>query len=197
MYAVGGASLASGGIAGFIPDQFEAALRADPRINAVVMDGGGNDVLICDALRFPGCGECKNSANSPNLPVCRAVVQAAVDRARVLMNRAADVGVKDVIYFFYPRVPEGTIIGGAKPNAILDYALPLARDLCNSAAQTTGGRLRCHFVDMIPVFQGHSEYFAPLDIHPNGLGSAAMAKAIWAQMRSSCVAQKSASGCCG
>jgi hypothetical protein len=197
MYAVGGASLASGGITGFIPDQFEAAVRADARINAVVMDGGGNDVLICDAFRFPGCGECKNSTNSPNLPVCRAIIQTALDRARVVMNRAADVGVKDVIYFFYPRVPEGTIIGGAKPNSILDYALPLARDLCNSAAQTTGGRLRCHFVDMIPVFQGHPEYFAPADIHPNGLGSAAMAKAIWAQMRSSCVAQKSASGCCG
>jgi hypothetical protein len=161
------------------------------------MDGGGNDVLLCDGIRFPGCADCKNNANAANIPVCQQVVQAALDRAVTLMGRAAAVGVKDAVYFFYPHVPDGTLIGGARPNAILDYALPRARDLCNSTLSRTNGQMRCTFVDMIPTFTGHPEYFAAGDIHPNTLGSAAMARTIWSSMKSACVSQKAASGCCG
>jgi hypothetical protein len=195
LYAVGGSSMATGGIAGFIPDQFEQALAADPNILFVVMDGGGNDILI-PAATWVGGADCKNNANSPTIPVCQQIVQAAIDRAIKLMDRAASVGVRQVVYFFYPHVPNGTLVGGQNPNAILDYALPIVRSTCEEARARTGGKLSCYFVDMIPVFNGHPEYFAPADIHPNATGSAAMAKAIWGAMKSGCVAQKASSGCC-
>jgi hypothetical protein len=190
MYAIGGTSMASGGI-GFIPDQFDRALAEDPDINTVVMTGGGNDVLVCDGIRFPNCVSCKNGSVAEP---CPSIVNLALTRAETLMTKAANAGVRDVVYFFYPHVPNNTPIGGTNPNNILDYALPRVKALCDSAESRTGGKLRCHFVDMIPVFEGHPDYFAAGDIHENSKGSAAMAQAIWSTMQSKCVSQKS--GCC-
>jgi hypothetical protein len=195
LFAVGGASLASGGATGFIPDQFELAIADDPDIRVVVMDGGGNDVLIPNAL-FVGSQDCKNDPDAGNVEVCRMIVDLALEKSEEMMLRAAEIGVTDTVYFFYPEVPEGTVLGGTNPNAILNYSLPKAREQCESAFELTGGRMRCHFVDMIPVFAGHSEYFAAADIHPNTMGSAAMAAAIWDVMVDACVAQPESSGCC-
>jgi lysophospholipase L1-like esterase len=49
---------------------------------------------------------------------------------------------------------------------------------------------------MIPVFDGHPEYFAFADIHPNSTGSQAMAKAVVKVMKDACIAQPASSGCC-
>lgn len=195
LYAVGGFSMGSGGI-GLIPPEFDQAIAAHPDIKTVIMDGGGNDILIPDAFQFPQGGSCKNDVNSPNISDCQKIVQKALDAATTLMQHAADKGVRDVVYFFYPHVPEGTLLGGLHPNEILDYALPKVQALCDQAYSMTSGRLTCHFVDMIPVFQGHPEYFALGDIHPNSQGSAAMAQAVWSKMQQDCLAQPASSGCC-
>jgi hypothetical protein len=195
MYAVGGTAMGSGGI-GLIPPQLDQAVAADPNIIAAVMTGGGNDILVADTAQFPQGADCKQNAMSPTIPDCQKIVQKAVDAALALMNAAADKGVKDVVYFFYPHVPDGTIVGGAKPNAILDYALPLVKATCDGASARTGGRLTCHFLDLIPVFDGHPEYFAFTDIHPNPAGSKAMAQAVWKIMKDRCIAQPASSGCC-
>jgi hypothetical protein len=178
-----------------IPQQFENAVRADRDIRAVVMDGGGNDILL-PAASWRGGGECKNRMDAPSLPVCREIVQASIDRTVVLMERMVEVGVRDVVFFFYPTVPNGTVLGGRYPNAMADYARPLAKAGCDGTSQRTGGRLRCHFVDMVPVFAGNPRYFSTGDIHPNYSGSAAMARAVWDTMKSACLAQDANSGCC-
>ena len=195
IYAVGGASMATGGITTLIPDQFENGVRADKDIRVVVMDGGGNDILV-PAATWVGGGNCKNSASSPSLPVCQQIVQASLDREQVLWKRMADVGIRDIIFFFYPVVPNNTVLGGANPNAIATWARPKVKAGCDAAYDNTGQRLRCHFVDLVPVFQGHPEYFATGDIHPNTTGSAAMAKAVWDTMTDACVGQNASSGCC-
>lgn len=195
IYAIGGASMATGGITTLIPDQFENGVKADKDIRVVVMDGGGNDILV-PAATWIGGGNCKNSANAPNLPVCQQIVQASLDREQVLWKRMADVGIRDLIFFFYPTVPNNTVLGGANPNAIAAWARPKVKAGCDAAYDNTGQRLRCHFVDMVPVFQGHPEYFTTGDIHPNTTGSAAMAKAVWQTMTDACVGQNASSGCC-
>jgi hypothetical protein len=194
MYAVGGFSMGSGGI-GFIPPELDQAVAADPDITAVVLSGGGNDVLVPD-LGFPQGGSCKNDLSAPTIPDCQKIVAKAIDAADLLMDHAAAVGVRDVVYFFYPHVPEGTLIGGLHPNAILDYALPKVKAVCNGARARTHGKLTCHFIDLIPIFDGHPDWFALTDIHPNSLGSAAMAKAVWDTMSAACIAQPASSGCC-
>lgn len=196
LYAVGGASMASGGIATLIPDQLEQAVVADPKIKMVLMNGGGNDVMI-PAATWVGGADCKNRADAPSIQVCLDIVNMALDRATQGMLRMADLGIQDVVYFFYPEVPEGTVLGGLKPNAMLAYAQPLAQELCESAEAMTGGKLRCHFVDMVPVFAGHNpDWFYPTDIHPNPMGSKAMAQAIWSRMQTDCVGQTAGSACC-
>ena len=120
----------------------------------------------------------------------------AIDAATTLMNKVADHGIRDVTYFFYPHVPEGTVIGGAHPNAILDYALPNVKAICDGAYEASQGKLTCHFVDTIPVMDSHLDWFAAMDIHPNSTDSAAIAKAVWKRMQDDCVGQPESSGCC-
>jgi hypothetical protein len=196
MYAVGGHSLGSGGI-GSIPAQLDQALVEDKNIIASVMDGGGNDVLI-PAATWPGGADCKNRADAASLQVCKDIIDTAIEAGRKMMVKAGDNGIRDVVYFFYPHVPEGTLIGGAHPNAILDYALPKAKALCDGAEAETGGKMRCHFVDTIPIFaaQKPADVFASGDIHENSKGSALIAKAVYQTMKDNCIAQPASSGCC-
>ncbi|HET8935267.1 MAG TPA: hypothetical protein VFN67_17585 [Polyangiales bacterium] len=195
MYAVGGASMASGGISGFIPDQLTQAISEDPDIIAAVMTGGGNDILIADTVKYPGSDTCKDRTDAPMDKVCQDVIANAMDTAGKLMQTSADAGVRDVVFLFYPHIPGGGF-GGMNPNAILDYSLPLARDLCDQAESRTKGKLRCHFLNLVPVFEGHADWFADDGIHENNLGSAAMAAEVVKVLKEKCVAQPEASGCC-
>ncbi|MDB4974291.1 MAG: hypothetical protein JWN48_2632 [Myxococcaceae bacterium] len=193
--AIGGASMATGGIATLVPAQFDQSYALDNDVHTVVMDGGGNDVLIADATLDPG-SDCKNSTMSAMLPQCQKIVQTANEAFAKLLKRMADVGVQDVAFFYYPHVPEGTLLGGAHPNVINDYSRPKAKSTCDAAEASTAGKLRCHFIDMVPVFQGHNDWFFPGDIHPTSVASPAMAGAIWKVMKDACVGQLPASGCC-
>lgn len=195
MYAVGGASMASGGISGFIPDQLTQAISEDPDIIAAVMTGGGNDILIADTIKYPGSDTCKDRTDAPMDRVCQDVITNAMDVAGKLMQTAADAGVRDVVFLFYPHIPGGGF-GGMNPNAILDYSLPMARDLCERAVSRTDGRLSCHFINLVPLFEGHADWFADDGIHENSLGSAAMASEVVKVLKEKCVAQPESSGCC-
>jgi hypothetical protein len=201
LYAVGGTSMGSGGI-GLIPPQFDTALAAHPTIKVVIMDGGGNDVLLPDVAKFPQGGDCKmKGAMSPSIPDCQKIVQAALDAGVKLFLHMADKGVNDVMYFFYPHVPLNTVLGGTDPNGMLDYALPKIKEQCEKAWDTSYAAnpqkpLRCHFIDTVPIFQGHNDYFAAGDVHENSTGSKAITAAIWAKMKTDCVGQPASSGCC-
>jgi hypothetical protein len=196
MYAVGGASMASGGIAGFIPDQLTTAIMEDADIIAGVMTGGGNDILIADTVMYPESDTCKDRTDAPTVQVCKDVIGNAMDTAKKLMQTAATAGMKDVVFLFYPHIPGGGF-GGMNPNAILDYSLPLARDLCEQAEANTDGKLRCHFLDLQPVFKDHPvDWFADDGIHENEKGSAQMAKEVVQIFKDKCIAQPESSGCC-
>jgi lysophospholipase L1-like esterase len=64
------------------------------------------------------------------------------------------------------------------------------------AEKRTEGKLHCHFVDLVPVFDGHPDWFADDGIHENSLGSAAMAQEVTKVLKDKCVAQPESSGCC-
>jgi hypothetical protein len=197
MYAEPGAAMASGGIATPVPEQLASALADDPNIIAGVMTGGGNDILLSDPLMYPGSEECKERADSPTLKVCQDVVAAALDGAQKLIDTGASAGIEDVIYVYYPRIP-GSLLGifATSPNEILEYAVPRARALCEGAEARSAGALRCHFLDLQPIFEGHPEWFADDGIHENAAGSAEIARAVVALMQAECIAQPASSGCC-
>jgi len=197
LYAAGGCSLGSGGFCtGLqIPEQLELAIAEDPDIVAGVMTGGGNDILVADGLQFPGGEQCKELKESPTMQVCQEIVSTALSAAEKLMDTAASAGIRDVVYLFYPHIPGGGL-AGENPNALLDYALPKAKALCDGAQTKTQGKLRCHFLDLVPVFNGHPDWFADDGIHQNPLGSAAMAREVMKVMKAACIAQPETSACC-
>ena len=197
LYAEPGASMASGGIATPVPEQLAMAIADDPEILAGVMTGGGNDILLADTLAYPGSDECKERADSPTLQVCQDVIAAALMAAKDLTRTGADAGIEDVIYIYYPRIP-GALLGifATSPNEILDYSMPMARAMCDQTEADTDGKLRCHFLDLQPIFEGHPDWFADDGIHENATGSAVIAQEIVKLMKARCIAQREDSGCC-
>jgi lysophospholipase L1-like esterase len=179
-YAVGGTSMGNGQI----PSQFDQALQANPDIKLVIMDGGGNDVLVLNR-------NCLNAGSSTDA-TCQQVVQTAIDVAAQLYQKMSDSGVKDAIYFNYPNLPTTSLLGGPTSNEILNYSYPLTQASCESSFATTG--LRCHFIDLRPVFEGHADYIGFDGVHPTAAGQAAIAGAIQQKMQSACLGQTS--GCC-
>lgn len=183
-YAFPGTSMGNGQI----PSHFDTAVAVDPDIKLVIMTGGGNDVLI-------GAMQCEAAGSSTN-PECQSVVQNAMDKAESLFEKSVSVGVSDVIYFFYPHIPSCLLTGEA-PNEILDYAYPMARELCEGAEETYDGAIRCHFIDLRPIFGDDYQHINPLDcIHPTASGADLIANEIYQIMKDNCLAQPESSGCC-
>jgi hypothetical protein len=200
-FAVGGTSMGSGG-GGLIPPQFDTALAKLPHLTTIIMDGGAYDIFSPDLAQFPQGAQCRNLGfRAIDVPDCQKIVDKAVAAAKDLFLKMAKSGVKDVVYFFYPKVPTNTIFGGNNPAGVLDYAMPKVRAACEAAYELSveaaaDKPIRCHFVDLVPVFSGHPEFFAVADIHPSPAGSKAMAEAVWTTMKAECVGQPASSGCC-
>ncbi len=183
-YAQSGASLAYGP---FIPEQFEKAVQDDANIKVVIMDGGGNDVLVNNRA----CLEFKTEAEIAANEGCVAAVDKAIEAGQKLFDRAVEAGVQAVIYFFYPHLPglgRGGIGAGTYPNTVLDYAVPRVKDFCVS--QT---KIPCHFIDMRGPFDSDGDGWSDdglinIDgIHPTAEGSKIMASEAWDVMQAQCI----------
>jgi lysophospholipase L1-like esterase len=189
--AVAGTSMATGGILGLIPTQFSGM----PKL--VIMDGGGNDILICDAIKFPGCGTMCNTTGSSKLQICKDIVSQATATAKTLFDKMSAAGVKDVVYFFYPHPPVNN--GGMKE--IDDYSEPPARAQCEAYTTTSGGKTNCYWVTTVKPFADaggdiNPANFAADGIHPSQAGQNIIAKEINNVLKAHCLGQPSSSGCC-
>jgi hypothetical protein len=161
-----------------IVDQYTTAHSQDPNIDTIIMDGGGNDVLIndrsCLTQAPPANQGCTNTVNNTVMLAGQALLRMQMD------------GVKHVIFFFYPHV-QTVGLSGPAANDTLDYAYPIARGMCESVPI-------CVFVDTRPPWDGHvNDYIDPLfglNVHPNEQGSRAIVDgAIWPAIVSACVLQ--------
>jgi len=192
--AVAGFAMAAGGI-GLIPPQFDSLVGTDIRL--VILDGGGNDILIPPA-GSPGTN-CKNMAGNSMTKACTDIIAAALAAGATLMQKMADNGVKDVIFFGYPHVPPSTL-GGSNGNELIDYATPLTKANCDGELMATGGKLTCHFVDLRTPFGNSGVAGTPNivsgDVHPTQAGQTIIATEIEKVMKASCLGQPVSSGCC-
>lgn len=180
-YAVPGTSLGNGQI----PSQWSdpgGAKSTMPKY--VVMDGGGNDVLLLN----PGC----LADGSQNDQSCKDTVANAT---MVGMQMEADIkasGVSETIYFFYPHVP----VGG---HDILDYSLPMAKATCEAMSDS---KYKCIFIDTRDAFDPSHTGTADASligfdsIHPNAQGEAVLSGLIWKTMKENCMGQSSSNPCC-
>ena len=206
-YQLGGASMNYGTLNLNIPYQYETSARMDPTvmnptdIDTIIMDGGGNDVLIDNQ-------DCMTNAQPPPADTaCATAIQATVNRAGMLLQEAAADGVKHIVYVFYPHLdPAG---GGLLPmpapqvNATLDYAYPLAEQVCCGASfqstatsyswpcsGATSSGTQCVFIDIRPAFEGHiADYIKSDHVHPTDAGAKVIADLIAGAMSAYCIAQ--------
>ena len=178
-----GTTLGSPAAPGSIPPQWDSAVRGNPNITTVIMDGGGNDLILgVDSLLNDCLG-----VGARRKPACTAIVQGAMNMVRQMAQKMKAQGVQDVVYFLYPHVP----LGG---DDILDYSVEQAQAL---ATELSTDSFRFHLVDTRGTFQGHPEYFGGLDpIHANEAGGRQIARLVWETMKRECIAQPASSGCC-
>lgn len=200
-YYLGGASMNGGSGQLNIPYQFyNMALPASTDIKVIIMDGGGNDILLDNrqCLTTPVMGDTS----------CHMVINAVISRAQQLLADMPNQGVQHIVYLFYPHIDTTTIYTGPDANDWLDYAYPLAaRTCCGANApdpsamdSTCHGSpvpgVDCTFIDTRPEFVGHndptmqSEYWLDaFGIHPNKQGAQVIVQKMWGQMQKYCIAQ--------
>jgi len=196
-YYLLGAALNYGSGQGNIPYQFDSmAVTANPDIKVVIMDGGGNDILINNR-------SCLTTAVQGDT-MCHMVIDASVARAQMLEQDMAGKGVKGIVYFFYPHVDPTAGLSGPHANDWLDYVYPKAAATCcggnvppsgdlTCSGSGPGAGVTCVFIDTRPEFEGHNmpgaNYWFQDGIHPTQPGATAIANKVWAQMQKYCVAQ--------
>jgi lysophospholipase L1-like esterase len=187
-----------------IPYQFDTSALGDTSvpnptdIKVVIMDGGGNDILINNSqcLTTPLAGD----------TACHTAIQGTLTRAQQLLADMNGKGVKHIVYYFYPDL-DPQVSGHQDADVWLDYAYPLGAAICcGSASVPASGDISCHgnsakgtdctWVDTRPEFVGHNDstnaatyWFMSDNIHPNQSGANAIAAKVWAKMQQYCVAQ--------
>jgi lysophospholipase L1-like esterase len=195
-YYLAGAAMNYGTGQGNIPYQFDnMAVTDNPDIKVVIMDGGGNDILINNS-------QCLNTPTAGDT-MCHMVIDQSVARGQQLLQDGVSKGVKYIAYFFYPHIDPNV---GANASDWLDYAAPkVAQICCGSSTPAQGASdytchgtalgIDCVFIDTRPEFMGHNmssgtDYWFQADgIHPNQSGADAISAKVWAQMQKYCIAQ--------
>ncbi|WP_148863698.1 SGNH/GDSL hydrolase family protein [Marinobacter fonticola] len=173
-YTLSGAELTGGLLATSVADQYRTARADNPDIDTIVMDGGGNDILIpAIALDPYNCktqwyqfgrlsGKCKNFIDD-----------IYVEGVNLLNDMHAD-GVDNVIYLGYYYTKNGIFLLDSMEEAV-DYGDTSLSQACSFSA------VRCQFVD--PRSTINDADIIVDGIHPNTNGSRKLADLVWPKLQ--------------
>lgn len=145
---------------GAVLEQYRRAAGEHPA-KLVLMNAGSTDLLLG--------GRCVDGLDAR----CNEVLTAT----EALFGEMAAGGVTDVVFFFNPD-PAGI---GARIKTGMDTLRPELQSRCETTAL-----LRCHWLDLRPVFEGHPEYTSGDGMYPTHAGSRATANAIWDRISKRC-----------
>ena len=169
-YTLSGAELSGGIVANSVERQYSDAKATDGNIETIVMDGGGNDILIPAMILDPyGCRThwWRWSISSS----CRNLINDQYVNLVNLLNQMDNDGVDNVIYLGYYELPRG--------NANLTQAVNLGDDKLGQACANTTAN--CTFLDprgMVPA-----NHVLDDNIHPTSEGSLTLADLIWPKLQ--------------
>jgi len=173
-YCVSGANFASDSAATTISvvDQYATAKSDSSIIKTVLMDGGGNDVLIPATAFDPY--NCKvdwwESGLSSN---CKSLIDDVYVDMVNLFNQMGRDGVENLIYLGYYNLKNG-LIGCTSLNPAVAYGnAKMAQAVANAAA----GPVYREFIDPRSSMTASDITFD--GVHPNDSGSAKLANLIW------------------
>ena len=169
-YTLSGAELAGGIIATSIVDQYAIAKDDNPDIDTIVMDGGGNDILIPAIMLDPY--DCKTQWYEFGRlsQSCKNLVDDVYVDAVNLLNTMQSDGVDNVVFVGYYHTKNALLLLDSMEEAI-DYGdLRLSQACAFSVADCTFVDPRSSINDSDIIVDG---------IHPNSSGSRKLADLTW------------------
>ena len=166
-YTTSGAEISGGSLAPAVDVQYSVAKATDDNINTVVMNGGGNDILI-PAMLFDPYG-CRTHWWRWNISSsCVSLIEDTYVNAVNLLNQIDTDGAQNVVYMGYYETPRG--------NSNLTKAIQTGVAYLSYACDTATNA-NCSYVDTlgtIPASQVESD-----NIHPTPEGSVNLANQVW------------------
>lgn len=174
-YAVSGAEIAGGSLAPDVGSQYATAKSDNPNIKTIILDGGGNDILIPATMFDPY--NCKKDWWEWSLSSkCKSLINDVyVDTVNQLNQMGRD-GVKNIIYQGYYH-PKFGLIGSTTLKAAVDYG---DYKLAQAVANATAANNYRVFLDPRPYFT-NSDIIID-GIHPSNSGSRKLATLVWAKL---------------
>jgi lysophospholipase L1-like esterase len=173
-YTTSGAELIGGSIAPSVEQQFWTAEADNPNSTVLVMDGGGNDILIpAIALDPYDCmtqwyefGRLSSS--------CKSYIDDIYVDGVDLLNDVRAAGVQQIVYLGYYYTKNGLIWADDLEEAIV-YGNGRLKQACANAV------VSCTFID--PRSTIRDSDITSDGVHPNATGSRKLADLIWPVLR--------------
>ncbi len=175
-YYISGAEL-TGGLVDSIPEQYQKAINDGP-IRTVIMDGGGNDVLI------GGLSQCSTVYGTALPQACLDILdEVSATTEQLLLQLAAD-GVQNVIWQGYYHTT----------NPLLWQVTEYTNELMKQGLaefQAEFPYMKVIFIDVQPHFnKNYAAYYTLIDgIHPDTDASEDLATLVWNAMVSNNIEQ--------
>jgi hypothetical protein len=169
-YTVSGAELIGGIVAPSVYEQYATAKADDPNIDTVLMDGGGNDILL-PAIAFDPY-DCKTQWYEWGRlsGSCKSFIDDLyVDGVNLLNDMYAD-GVDKVIFLGYYHTKDALLFLDSLEEAV-DYGDAKLAQACQNSA------VDCTFID--PRWTINDSDITSDAIHPTTSGSYKLANLIW------------------
>lgn len=160
----------------YIINQYNKAIAARPSIRTIIMDGGGNDILM-DVYWSQACQSSTSTVSSS----CKAYLDGVLDKVEGLWEDMDNDGVDDIVYQGYYRLKAGLatsiLYGGTKLNPAVNYADTQLGPACAVSPA------ECWWLDPRADFAGkESTYIKSDGIHPTNAGGKVLATRIWNKM---------------
>ncbi|UZE96880.1 SGNH/GDSL hydrolase family protein [Alkalimarinus alittae] len=169
-YTLSGAELTGGSIATAIDQQYLEARSDNSNINTIVMDGGGNDILIPAIFFDPH--NCKTDwwQWGRLSSTCKNFIDDLYVEGVNLLNAMSDDGVENIVYLGYYYTKNAALRLDSLEEAV-DYGdMRLSQACSNSTANCTFVDPRAAIRDSDILIDG---------IHPTSSGSQKLANLIW------------------
>jgi lysophospholipase L1-like esterase len=169
-YTISGSKISGGTLARAIDLQYADANAFNSSIDTIIMNGGGNDILIPAMIGdFYGCRTKWYRKNISSR--CKNLVNNVYVNTVNLMNNMGSNGVQNIVYLGYYELPRGNAnLAGA-----LEYGVNRLAEACSNSSAN------CDFVEArgsIPA-----NFVLDDDIHPTSEGSQVLADLVWPHLQ--------------
>lgn len=175
-YATSGAEFNGGIIEPSVASQYARA-KADYRtIDTIIMDGGGNDILIPATMYFDPYNCKKDWWESALSSKCKSFIDDIYVEAVTMMNQMGREGVDNIIFLGYYHIKFG-VIGTTALNPAVDYGdtkLKLAVQNATLVPYRVFIDPRSSIVNSDIIIDG---------VHPTDSGSKKLAGLIWNKLK--------------